>query len=247
MNPARLKNEFFARLASDDQILHLLDLLPEVSFFVKDLDGRFMAHSRNKFEGCDVDKEEDVIGKTDHDFYSPSRADAYRTDDLTVMKSGKPIVNRLEAAPEPLGSPRLVATSKIPLHDQAGKVIGIAGFSRPVQRLNTGKEVSDRLARAIKHLHENLSESLRAPELAAMAGLSVSQFERRFREACGTSPRQYLLRIRVDAAARLLIGTEHTVSEIAQDCGFHDHAHLSRSFRKIMQLSPTDYRAAHRS
>lgn len=67
-----------------------------------------------------------------------------------------------------------------------------------------------------------------------MAGLSISQFERRFRDACGTSPRKYVLRVRVDAAARMLIGTGLTVSEIAQECGFHDHAHLSRSFRKIL-------------
>ncbi|MDB4512239.1 helix-turn-helix domain-containing protein [Arenicella sp.] len=246
MNHAQIKGAFFARLAANDQILRLLDLLPEVSFFIKDLDGRFMAHSLNKFERYDVQREEDVIGKTDHDFYSPSRADAYRADDLMVMKSGEPIVNRLEAAPEAIGSPRLVATSKIPLRDPKGKIIGIAGFSRPVQGLDTGTEVSERLARVIEHLHQNLTEALPSPELATMAGLSVSQFERRFRDACGTSPRQYLLRIRVDAAARLLIGTDRTVSEIAQDCGFHDHAHLSRSFRKIMQHSPSDYRSAHR-
>ena len=241
-----MKKEFFGSLASDDQILRLLDLLPEVSFFVKDADGRFMAHSLNKFQGRDLEKEEDIIGKTDHDFYAASRADAYRADDQAVMATGKPIINRLEPAPEPFGSPRLVTTTKIPLRDGEGKIIGVAGFSRTVQRLDTGTEVSDRLARVIQHLHQNLTESLPTAELAKSAGLSVSQFERRFREACGTSPRQYLLRLRVDAAGRLLIGTELTVSEIAQDCGFHDHAHLSRSFRKIMQLSPSDYRATHR-
>jgi transcriptional regulator GlxA family with amidase domain len=87
---------------------------------------------------------------------------------------------------------------------------------------------------------------LTSSELATMAGLSVSQFERRFRDAFGTSPRQYLVRIRVDAAAKLLTDTERTVSEIALECGFHDHSHLSRSFRKIMQVTPTGYRAAHR-
>lgn len=199
-----------------------------------------MAHSLSKFERQEAKAEEEVIGKTDHDFYSPSQADAYRADDLIVMKTGKPMVNRLEAAPEALGSPRLVATSKIPLRDVDGQIVGIAGFSRPVQRLDTGGEISERLAKVIAHLHRNLTESLPAKELAAMAGLSISQFERRFRDSCGTSPRQYLVRIRVDAAASLLIGTDLAVSEIAQDCGFHNHAHLSRSFRKIMQLSPSD-------
>lgn len=246
MDHAQLKKEFFNQLAPGDQILRLLDLLPDVSFFVKDAQGRFMAHSLNKFDGCDLGREEDVIGKTDHDFYVASRADAYRADDLVVMKSGQPIVNRLEPAPEPLGSPRLVTTSKIPLMDKEGKVIGVAGFSRTVQWLDSGAEVGSRLAGVIEYLHQNLTESLSSKEMAKMAGLSVSQFERRFREACGTSPRQYVLRLRVDAAARMLIGTGLTVSEIAQECGFHDHAHLSRSFRKILHLTPTEYRATHR-
>jgi transcriptional regulator GlxA family with amidase domain len=74
----------------------------------------------------------------------------------------------------------------------------------------------------------------------------VSQFERRFRNAFGTSPRQYLLRIRVETAARMLADTDRTVSEIGLQCGFHDHAHLSRSFKKLMQVTPTQHRKTHR-
>lgn len=246
MNYAQQKIEFFSQLNPDDQILRLLDHLPDVSFFVKDTEGRFMAHSLNKFQDQNIEKEEDLIGKTDHDFYETSRADAYRADDEAVMASGIPMVNRLEPAPEPFGSPRLVTTSKIPLRDKDGKIIGVAGFSRTVQGLDTGKEVVGRLAKVIDYLHSNLTENLSSQDLSKMAGLSISQFERRFREACGTSPRQYVLRVRVDASARMLIGTGLTVSEIAQECGFHDHAHLSRSFRKILRQSPTEYRTTHR-
>lgn len=246
MDHAQMKEEFFRQLAPDDQILRLLDCIPDVSFFVKDAEGRFMAHSLNKFEDQEISHEADVIGKTDKDFYVASRADAYRSDDLVVMKTGNPMVNRLEPAPDPLGSPRLVATTKIPLRDQDGKVVGVAGFSRPVQRLETGTDVGDQLAKVIEYLHQNLTEGLSSKELATMACLSVSQFERRFREACGISPRQYVVRLRVDSAARLLISSELTVSEIAQECGFHDHAHLSRSFRKIMRQTPTAYRSSHR-
>ena len=81
-----------------------------------------MAHSLNKFQDQDIKTEDDVIGKTDHDFYAASRADTYRADDEAVMASGIPMVNRLEPAPEPLGSPRLVTTSKIPLRDKEGRL-----------------------------------------------------------------------------------------------------------------------------
>jgi AraC-like DNA-binding protein len=245
MESAQLQEAFFSRLAPDDQIVRLFDLLPEVSFFIKDYEGRFMALSLNKFEHCGVFQEEDAVGKTDHDFFSAQRADAYRADDLAVMESGEPIINRMEAAPETLGSPRLVVTSKIPLRDEGGKVIGIAGFSRPIARLGGDGDVGDRLAKVIEHVHLRYGDPVTSGELAVMAGLSVSQFERRFREAFGTSPRQYLVRIRVEAGARKLAETKQTVSEIALDCGFADHAHFSRRFRRMMQMSPTEYRALH--
>ncbi|MEM7143630.1 MAG: AraC family transcriptional regulator [Verrucomicrobiota bacterium] len=246
MDSAQLQRDFFRRLAPSDQIVRLFDLLPEVSFFIKDYEGRFMALSLNKFEHCGVVQEQDAVGKTDHDFFSAQRADAYRADDLEVMETGKPIVNRMEAAPETLGSPRLVVTSKVPLRDAKGEVIGIAGFSRPIERLGGDPELSDGMSRVIEHVHREYGDALTSAQLAKMAGLSVSQFERRFRQAFGTSPRQYLLRIRVEAAARRLAETEQTVSEIALDCGFADHAHFSRRFRKIMQVTPTAYRATHR-
>ena len=62
----------------------------------------------------------------------------------------------------------------------------------------------------------------------------------------GAKAERDLLRIRIETAARLLASTEQTVSEIALGCGFHDHAHLSKSFRKMMHVPPTRYRAAHR-
>lgn len=246
MNPTQSQEAFLRRLAPASQIFRLFDLLPEVSFFVKDREGRFMAHSMNKFDHLGASSEEEAIGKTDHDFFAKDRADAYRADDLAVMQSGEPIINRMEAAPEALGSPRLVATSKIPLRDKNGEIIGIAGVSRPVEQLREDTKLGDQFARVIEHIHRNPGEAITSGDLAAMAGLSVSQFERRFRTAFGVSPRQYLIRIRVEAAARLLSGTDRTVSEIALECGFHDHAHLSRSFRRLMQDTPTRYRAVHR-
>jgi AraC-like DNA-binding protein len=245
MENAQLQEAFFRRLAPTDQVVRLFDLLPEVSFFIKNFEGRFMALSLNKFEHCGVLQEQDAVGKTDHDFFSAQRADAYRADDLAVMESGEPIINRMEAAPERLGSPRLVVTSKIPLRDEDGEVIGIAGFSRPIERLGGDADVGDRLAKVIEHVHHRYGDPLTSGELAVMAGLSVSQFERRFRQALGTSPRQYLVRIRVESAARKLAETKQTVSEIALDCGFSDHAHFSRRFRRMMKMSPTEYRILH--
>ncbi len=237
------RKAFFDRIESFDQVLALFDALPGLSFFVKDRKGRFMALNRRGCEYCGVPSEQEAIGKTDHDFFPKSRADEYRADDLAVIKTGKAIFNRTESAPEDAGSPRLVMTSKVPLRDARGRVIGVAGFSRQIERIQTPSGTVDAFASVVAHLHENFAENLSTGDLAEMAGLSTSHFERRFRSAFGSSPRQYLVRIRIEHAAKLLQETEKTVSEIAHECGFYDHAHFSRSFRRIMNVSPSAYRA----
>ena len=139
----------------------------------------------------------------------------------------------------------MVMTSKIPLRDATGRVIGIAGFSRQVDDIRDPSGTVDAFADVVDHLHRNYGEPLTTVELAERAHLSVPQFERRFRRAFGTSPHQYLLRVRIENAARLLAETDQTVSEIAQTCGFYDHAHFSRSFRKTMNAAPSEHRKRH--
>lgn len=236
---------FFQRLAPAHQTLQLFDLLPDISFFVKDRKGRFVALNRRGCEYCGVVSEEEAIGKTDHDFFPQQRADEYREDDEKVMRSGHGIVNRIESAPEEEGSPRLVTTSKIPLRDLKGNVVGVAGFSRQIERMQSG--TADSMASVIEYLHGHFSENIRTEDLAEMSGLSISHFERRFRLAFGSSPRQYLIRIRIENAAALLRTTDKTITQIANAVGFFDHSHFSRSFQKVMSLSPTNFRNKYQS
>jgi AraC-like DNA-binding protein len=77
--------------------------------------------------------------------------------------------------------------------------------------------------------------------------VSVSHFDRTFRRAFDTSPRQYLIRIRIEAACRKLAETTESLAAIALACGFHDHAHFTRSFHRIMAATPSAYRAAHQN
>lgn len=241
----KMANEFIGRLGTRDQLFGLFDLIPGVSFFVKDRRGRFISLNRRGCEYCGVVSEADAIGMTDHDFFPKQRADEYRADDVAVMDSGEPIINRIESAPEAAGSPRLVMTSKVPLRDRRGRVIGIAGVSRQIEHIREQSGTADAFADVIRHLHDNYGQTQTAEDLASMAGLSISQFERRFRRAFGSSPHQYLVRVRIENAARILLETYETVSQVAQACGFYDHAHFSRSFRRIMNVSPTEYRRRH--
>ena len=239
---AAISPQTFLRRVRGAELARLFDLLPDMSFFIKDRQGRFMAVNRRGCDYCGVKHEKDAIGKTDLDFFPHSRAVEYQEDDEIVMRTGKPIVNRLESAPEAEGSPRLVMSSKIPLRDAEGKIIGLAGFSRQLDQVRSGSSGEARFARVIEHMHQHPDAALSSAAMARMCGLSQSQFDRSFRRVFGSSARQYLLRVRVEAACRRLAETEETVAALAVELGFYDQAHFTRCFHRTMGLTPAQYR-----
>lgn len=93
-------------------------------------------------------------------------------------------------------------------------------------------------------MHARLAEPLSLAELAAAAGLSVSQFARRFKVSTGTAPHQYLLGLRVDAAARLLRASSRPIADVAVSCGFSHQEHLTRVLRARLGITPAALRRA---
>lgn len=99
-----------------------------------------------------------------------------------------------------------------------------------------------RLNRVTAHVGSHLADPLTAAGLARVAGLSVSHFNRLFREWSGYSPLDYVRRQRLGEARRLLANIELSIKEIAARTGFSDPYHFSRSFRQMDGLSPTEFR-----
>ena len=244
MNPVHLQHKFLRRVGNLRPLKQLLDLLPDVAVFVKDRQGRFILNNRHAVECCGVGSEAETLGKTDRDFFRDDRQAIYRTQDQQVMRTGRPIVNAICPAPE-LGSDALIVYSKVPLRDRRGQIIGVAGIHREMRGLRAPPPTFGRLSRAVALLHEHHAEPLRVAELARQAGLSRSQFDRQFHRLFGTPPREYLLRVRIHAASHLLEETDRKTTEIAQETGFYDHSHFSRTFRRIMGCSPRIYRRRH--
>lgn len=93
-------------------------------------------------------------------------------------------------------------------------------------------------------MRQRLAEPVSLAELADAAGLSVSQFARRFKVSTGTAPHQYLLGLRVDAAARLLRAGSQPIADIAVSCGFSHQEHLTRVLRARLGTTPAALRRA---
>src|SRR3984893_18386836 len=88
----------------------------------------------------------------------------------------------------------------------------------------------------------DLATDLHVSTLAAESGYSRSHFLRTFRAAMGYSPHQWLTRLRVEQAKTILRQNSNSLIDIALDCGFSSHAHLSNTFRRIVGVTPSEYR-----
>jgi AraC-like DNA-binding protein len=132
--------------------------------------------------------------------------------------------------------------SKAPLHDRAGRVIGIAGVMRDARSAGAIIGPYEDLKPAVDYLNGHFNESITIESVAAMVHLSTSQFQRRFRALFQTSPIQYLLQLRIDSACQQLQRTDDSLGSIAMENGFYDQSVFCRQFQKRVGLTPRQYR-----
>lgn len=99
-----------------------------------------------------------------------------------------------------------------------------------------------KLRRVTDWMAEHLAEEFSLPRLAEQAGMSEFHFNRLFKRATGIPPSQYQIKLRLDAARRLLRETKKSVITIANEVGYSNPSHFAQLFRKETGLAPTDYR-----
>src|SRR3989338_272839 len=109
---------------------NLLDNLPDAVYF-KDTKNRLIRVNRFYAKGFKM-RAEDIIGKTDFDFFPKGQAQKMFEDDTYVLKSGKPIIGKIERTLLPNGTQNCVTTTKIPRFDKKGRVIGTMGITRDI-------------------------------------------------------------------------------------------------------------------
>jgi transcriptional regulator GlxA family with amidase domain len=99
-----------------------------------------------------------------------------------------------------------------------------------------------RLGVVIALMTRRLGESVTNADMARSVGMSVRAFERSFLREYGLPPQQYLKRLRIQTACRLLVDTRESIAAVSLRCGFADQSHLTREFRRVTGLTPGAYR-----
>jgi AraC-like DNA-binding protein len=231
----------------------LLDALPDVLAWVKDRQGRYLWVNRAFLVQYSLDHErggegasaESLLGKTDYDLSPAFIADQFRLDDDQVL-AGHRIVNRLERLGESGGTTTWHVTDKIPVVDAKGAIVGTAGITRAAGPASSLEATAPGFGPALAHMRGHFHHEITNRRLASLSHMSLRAFERRFRAAFHLTPQRFLRKLRLRIAARALVYTDDSLSDIALHCGFADQSHFSREFRRQFGRTPRGYREHYR-
>jgi PAS domain S-box-containing protein len=180
----RRQKELEAELRREGELLRaLMENVPDAIYF-KDRQGRFMrTNSHVPYKGNNLP--EDVIGKTDFNFFAYQHARAAFIDEQRIISTGEPIINKEEKEVYPDGSITWLSTTKAPIKDQEGRITGIVGVSRDI----TERRLAEEALAAEKRLAEEALNASAGIFYLLDEGGNLLRWNRSLERVTGYSPR----------------------------------------------------------
>jgi PAS domain S-box-containing protein len=150
-------------LAVDTRMLFeaMLDNIPDRIYF-KDLQSRFLKINKALADRLGLSNPDDAIGKTDFDFNAPEMAREFFTDEQSMLQTGEPLINKIERKVLPNGETAWTSTTKVPLRNREGAVVGIVGINRDISDLKAAEQ-------KIESINRELREASRQAGMAEVA------------------------------------------------------------------------------
>ena len=141
-------------LIEERYLLHtLMDNLPDAIYF-KDRESRFTRTNKAHAKQFGLSHHAQAVGKTDFDFFTAEHAQPAYNDEQEIIRTGQPVVNKEERETWPDGRVTWVSTTKMPLRDAHGNIIGTFGVSRDITQHKQAEAEHARLVTAIEQSAE---------------------------------------------------------------------------------------------
>ncbi len=222
----------------------LFDHMLDTAFFVKGADGRYVAINTSLAERHGYTQKGQILGQRPCDICPGMLGDHPTLQDEEVLQTGRPLIEHLELHWKAPNEPVWCLTTKLPMRDALGHIIGLIGVSRDVRAAIKLDEISPEFAVALNQFEKNLNASITPSTLATTAQMPLPRFSRLLKRLCGCTPIQYIAKTRIAVASHLLRDTTRSIADIALTCGFYDQSAFARTFRKIAGKTPTQFRNA---
>jgi len=222
----------------------IMDLFTNAGISIKTPEGYYVYKNPYAIEAANLSREDDFLGKRAQDIYPTKLWHVYVEREEAVLRTGKPFVNRLRGYANDRSN-ALCTTSAFPLRNAHGKTIGLLTVFRRTKTDQQSPGWNNQIREAIKYVSEHYAEHVRLQELASVAKMSVSTFQRLFTSLMNEPPSRYLTRTRINAAKVLLGTTDKLIADIATETGFFDQSHFIKTFKQSTGLTPAHYRRQH--
>jgi AraC-like DNA-binding protein len=210
---------------------------------VKDVEGRYVGVNHAFVRRARRRRTDEVIGRRAAQLFPADLAASYEAQDRALLMTGESIRNHLELiadAGDPRGGRWYVTTKVLSSTDANGTVVVATSLDA---HLGNRAENATGLRAAIELAHDHCHEPLRVTDLAGAAGMSTDRLERAMRTTLAISPKQYIVRLRAERVATLLVTTARSIADIAAECGYYDQSQLTRQFRRVIGVTPASYRS----
>ena len=223
----------------------LFDHTPDIAFFIKDAAGRYTTVNNSLVERHGLQSKAQMLGRRPCEVCVGSFGRIPTEQDVEVLRTGRPIVERLELHWLLPHRPVWCLTTKLPLRGAAGKVSGVIGISKDVRAPIPSRDIQPEIAAALLHLETSYAEPLSPSRLARIAKMPAARFVRIIKRIFGLTPVQLITKTRIAAGSQSLRDTDRAVADIAYECGFSDHSAFTRAFRAATGVTPTEFRETH--
>jgi PAS domain S-box-containing protein len=142
----------------------LLDNIPD-SIYFKDTKGRFLRSSKAQAQRFGLSDPAEAIGKTDFDFFKKEHAEEAFADEQQIIQTGRPLIGIEENSPLADGTERWVSTSKLPLRDKEGGIVGTFGISREITERIHAEQLLAKERTLLRTLVDNLPDLVSVKDL----------------------------------------------------------------------------------
>lgn len=224
-------------------LLPILDAIPNVVIFIKDVEARYLMANQTLVQRCGLKNLRPLLGKTSAQVFPAQLGPGYTEQDRRVLEHGRVLENQLELHLYGSREPGWCLTHKRPIYNTQDRIIGLAGISVDLQSASDSHPAYQRLAAVDSHIRTHFDRPVAMAELTRIAGTSVAQLERYCKRVFHLTPRQMIHKVRLEHAHRLLL-TDLPITEVAMQCGYTDHSAFSRQFKTLTGFTPRQYRQA---
>lgn len=225
----------------------IFEHLPEAYFFVKDANSRFLHGNRALLNRLGLKQVSEFAGTTDFDRYPDPVAEQLVAGDRAIMINKEPMIDHPEVLYDHNGKLEWHTSSKYPILDENSSPLGVVGITRPFASWESPRTAHHAAGRAIEFISDNPTIPLRVAELAREFGISERQLHRQFIDYVKISPRDFILRTRINAAAVELRKGSEPIASLAEKYRFCDQSAFTRQFRRILGTTPARYRECPRT